>query len=65
LLLLAKAAVGGIAEVDKDVGTVLAGDNSREGMSVEWSEDGTIGTGDGVGSAWEVEEGSGKEAKQG
>ncbi len=50
LLLVAKAAVGGIAEVDKDVGTVLAGDNSREGTSVELSGDGTFGTGDGVGS---------------
>ncbi len=50
LLLLAKAAVGGIAEVDKDVGTVLAGDNSREEVSVELSEDGTFVTGDGVSS---------------
>ena len=65
MLLLAKAAVGGIAEVDKDVGTVLAGDNSREGVSVELSEDGTFGTGDGVGSGSEVEEESGKDAKQG
>ncbi len=65
MLLLAKAAVGGIAEVDKDVGTVLAGDNSREGVSVELSEDGTFVTGDGVGFGWEVEEESGKDAKQG
>ena len=56
---------GGAAEGDKGRGALLAGDNSREGVSVEWSEDGTFGTGDGVGSAWEVEEGSGKEAKQG
>ncbi len=92
LLLLAKAAVGGIAEVDKDVGTVLAGDNSREGVAgelsvdgtfgtgdrvgsggdnsregtpVELSADGTFGTGDGIGSGSEVEEESGKDAKQG
>ena len=63
LLLLAKAAVGGIAEVDKDAGTVFAGDNSREGVSGELSEDGTFGTGDGVRSGWEVE--AEKEAKQG
>jgi hypothetical protein len=92
LLLLAKAAVGGISEVDKDVGTVLAGDHSREGVAgewseegtfgtgdrvgsggdhsregtpVEWSEEGTFGTGDGVRSGWEVEEVSGKDARQG
>ncbi len=50
LLLLEKAAVGGIAEGEKDVGTVLAGDNSREGVSLELSEEGTFGTGDGGGS---------------
>jgi hypothetical protein len=50
LLLLAKAAVGGIAEVENDAGTVLAGDNSREGVSLEVSEDGTFGTGDRFGS---------------
>lgn len=48
-----KATVGGIAEVDKDVGTVLAGDNSREGVAVEVSGEGTFGTGDGIGSGGE------------